>query len=257
MSGTSTGYGTLSWAIANDGALTARESVREVAKGVLFVLRTAPAQLRMRLGIRNPRAFSYDLDRLPIPDSSIARQAEEECREASSAQLRNHCHRTYAWGMMLAELDGLRPDAELFYVAALLHDLALTERFRRCGPMPCFGARAGILGRDWARKRGWDESRCATLGDAISLHLNVIVPAEHGPEAQLLQAAAALDVMGARYWDLTPATIAAVVDRHPRLDMKRTGYPAFRAETHPGTRTQLLHRWLRFGALVRHAPFAE
>jgi hypothetical protein len=257
MSGISPGYGTLSWAIANDGALTASERVREVAKGVLYVLRTAPPQIRMRLGIRNPRALAYDPDRLPIPDSPIARQAEEECREASLPHVLNHCHRSYAWGMMLAELDGLRPDAELLWVASMLHDLALTERYRHCGPMPCFGARAGIFGRDWARKRGWDEARAATLGDAISLHLNVTVSPEHGPEAQLLQAAAALDVIGSRYWDLAPATIAAVLERHPRAGMKRLGRPSFDAESLPRTRTQLLNRWLLFGTLVDWSPFAE
>lgn len=39
----------------------------------------------------------------------------------------NHCLRTYAWGMILGAHDGLRPDAELLFVAALLHDLALTS----------------------------------------------------------------------------------------------------------------------------------
>ena len=250
-------FGTFAWAKANHGALSTRERVREITKGALVVLRTAPAQIRQRLGLRNPRAFAYDVDRLPVPDSSIAKQAAELCREASSPMLVNHCLRTYAWGMILAAHDGLRPDAELFYVASLLHDLALTDRFRDYAVMPCFGARAAMLATDWARERGWPEQRCATLADAICLHLNVAVRLERGPEAHLLQAGAGLDVIGLRHWQLTPETVACVLARHPRHDMKRASYPLFVAESHPRTRAQLLRRWLLFGPLVRHSPFEE
>ena len=65
------------------------------------------------------------------------------------------------------------------------------------------------------------------------------------------------DVIGLRHWELTPPTVDAVLARYPRLDMKRTGYPLFVAEAHPRTRTQLLTRWLMFGTLVRHSPFAD
>lgn len=250
-------FGTVPWAIANDGALSWREIVREVARGLAVLTRLAPAELSRRLGRRNPHAFRYDLEHLRIPDSPIAKQAEEECRAASPPVFVEHCFRTYAWGTILAALDGLRPDAELFYVASMLHDLALTDRHRDYAPMPCFGARAGLLARDWSHARGWDAARAATLADAISLHLNAVVPAEHGPEAQLLQAAAALDVIGLRHWDLAPETVAAVLARHPRHAMKRAGYPAFVAEAHAGTRTWLLQRWLQFGTLVRLSPFRE
>jgi hypothetical protein len=249
--------GTLAWAQANGGALSRRERLREVASGAALLLQLAPAQLRYRLGLRNPRAFAYDLDRLPLPDSAVARQAEELCREASSPMLVNHCLRTYAWGMILAAHDGLTPDPELFYVAAMLHDLALTDRFRGYAPMPCFGARAALLAADWAEARGWPAAKRATLADAISLHLNVTVPAAHGPEAKMLQAGAGFDVIGLRHAQLAPATVAAVLARYPRLRLKRDGAALFRAESHSGTRAQMLNRWLLFGPLVRLAPFAE
>lgn len=95
------------------------------------------------------------------------------------------------------------------------------------------------------------------MGDAISLHLNASVPAHHGAEAQLLQAGAGLDVIGLRHWELAPETVAAVVGRYPRNSMKATGYANFKAEARPGTRTQLLDRWLLFGQLTRHSQFAE
>ena len=250
-------FGTVAWARSNNGRMSAREQVQEVARALSVVLRTAPAQVRQRLGIRNPRAFAFDVDSLKIPDSRIAQEAEELCREASSPMLLNHCFRTYVWGTLLGERARLRPDPELFYVASMLHDLALTDRFRDYTPMPCFAARAGILATDWAGERGWPAHRCATLGDAVSLHLNAKVPAVHGPEAILLQAGAGVDVIGLRHWELAPETVAAVVARYPRHDMKRMSYPVFKSEAHPRTRTQLLDRWLLFGTLVRHSQFAE
>ena len=250
--------GTLAWAQATSGEMSLRERLREVATGALVILKTAPAQVRERLGFRNPRAFSFDLDRLTLPDSRIAKQAEERVREASSPMLVNHCFRTYVWGAILGEMDGLRPDAELLYVAAMLHDLALTDAYRDQPPgISCFGARGAMAAKEWAGERGWPEHRCTTLADVIGLHLNVRVAAEHGPEAQLLQAGAGLDVIGLRHWDLTPQTVGAVLKRHPRHNMKQVAYPLFEAEAHPRTRAQLLSRWLMFGPLVRYSQFEE
>ena len=141
--------------------------------------------------------------------------------------------------------------------ASMLHDLALTDRYRDYAPMPCFGARAGLIATDWARERGWPAHRCSTLADAISLHLNTRVPPEHGPEAQLLQAGAGVDVIGLRHWELAPETVASVVERYPRHNMKQSSYDLFKTESHPGTRAELLDRRLMFGTLIKHSQFAE
>jgi hypothetical protein len=253
---TSAAFGTVGWARRGNGRMSRSERLREFASANRVLVRTAPAQLRMRLGLRNRSALSLDPDRIPLPDSTIAREAEAECREASPQRLIDHCFRTYAWGMLLAHSDGLRPDPELLYVGSMLHDLALTDTYRDVNPMPCFGARAGIFATEWAGKRGWSHERCRTLGDAISLHLNSQVDAAHGPEAQFLQAGAGLDVLGLRYWDLAPETIAAVLRRYPRGDFI-AGLGDFEAEAHPGTRTHLLVRRLMFATIARHAPFND
>ncbi|MHB8240826.1 MAG: HD domain-containing protein [Solirubrobacteraceae bacterium] len=249
--------GTLAWAKAKDGELSRREQIGQIAAAARVLLHGAPAQVRQRLGLSNRSAFAFDPDALPVPDSSIAGEAEDLCRESSSKMLLNHCFRSYVWGMILGTRDGLRPDPEFLYVASMLHDLALTDRFREYASMPCFGARAGIIATDWAQERGWEAPRCATLADAISLHLNASVPARHGPEAQLLQAGAGLDVIGLRHWELAPETVAWVLERYPRHSLKSTAYRLFEAEAHPCTRSHLLHRWLMFGSLVRHSQFDE
>lgn len=256
--GTGGKLGTLAWGRATGGELTTRERLREAVRGTRLLLKTMPAQLRQRLGFANPHARAFDLDGLTFPDSTVARQAEERARAASSPVLVEHCFRTYVWGTLLGAIDGLEPDAELLFVAAMLHDLALTPAYRDVpSGVGCFGVRGALAAHAWAAESGWPEHRCEKLGDVISLHLNVEVQAEHGPEAQLLQAGAGLDVIGLRHWDLTPGTVASVLARHPRHDMKRASYPLFEAEAHPRTRAQLLIRWLMFSTLVRHSPFAE
>jgi len=252
-----TPLGTVAWARAGHGRLTAGEQVREAATAAGVLLGTVPERLRRLLGLPNPAAVEVAVEELAIPDSAVATEAEELCRESSSPMLFNHCLRTFAWASILGRRDRLRPDPELLYVAAMLHDLALTDRFRDYAPMPCFGARAGILAFDWTRERGWEEDRSATVADAISLHLNARVRAERGPEAQLLQAGAGLDVIGLRHGDIHPATVRAVLDRYPREHLKRDGVGLFEAESHPGTRAHFLNRRLMFGTLVRLAPFSE
>ncbi|WP_006242153.1 hypothetical protein [Mycolicibacterium tusciae] len=250
---TSTDFGALSWAHRSMGRMTRREKLREFASANGVLLHTAPAQIRMRLGWPNRGARAFDLDAIPLPDSKIAREAEQECREASTDRLMMHCYRTYVWATLLAWCDHLRPDPELLYVAAMLHDLALTDRHRDANPMICFGARAGVMATEWTRDRGWPEDRCATVGDAICLHLNSRVHPKHGPEAQALQAGAALDVLGLRAWELDGDTVDAVHGRYPRLDML-DGISDFEAEARPDTRTRLLTRWLLFSTLARHSP---
>ena len=250
-------FGTLAWAERRSGRMTLRERAAELARGLQVVADGLPDELRRRLGFRNPRAYAFDPERVRVPDSKIAREADECVRDASAPWMVDHSLRTWLYASALGAADGVRYDGELLYVAALLHDLTMTERWRDYAPTPCFAARGGLLARDWARERGWPEPRCTTLGDAVSLHLNAKVPAVHGPEAQLLQAGAAFDMIGLRRWDLAPASVDAVLARHPRGPLKRVGLAGFAAECRPGTRASLLRRGLGFMVLARHTSFED
>jgi hypothetical protein len=233
--------------------MTGTEKLREFITASRVLLPTVPAQIHLRLGARNPNAVSLGVDEIPIPDSKVAREAEEQCRVVSPPRLFNHCHRTYAWAILLSHRDRLRPDPELLYVASMLHDFALTDTYRDANPMICFGARGGVTAAEWAKDRGWPDHRCATLADAISLHLNSYVNPKHGAEAQLLQAGAAVDVIGLRLWDLSRETVREVMSRYPMLDFVK-GLAEFEFESRPHTRAQLLTRWLMFSTLARHSP---
>src|SRR5579872_5864505 len=63
-----------------------------------------------------------------IPDSELARDARELALELSPDFLLAHVDRTYVFGALATARAGLAVDEEIAYVAAILHDLGLTDR---------------------------------------------------------------------------------------------------------------------------------
>jgi hypothetical protein len=151
-----------------------------------------------------------------VPDTAVARRAEEICREVSSATLANHCFRSYAWGALLGIRDGVTWDAELLYVASMLHDIGLTEAYDRGG---CFERDGADAAREILTELGWPAARAETAADAIYLHMHEVGP-EDSPEALLLDLGTAVDVRGFRLGDVPDTARAFVLDRFPRIGFK-------------------------------------
>jgi hypothetical protein len=207
--GTPGRVGTLAWAERSGGILSRRERIGLLGDAARLQMRIFSAQTRALLGRTNSR-FSVDPDRLRVPDTMIAREAEALCSEVYTQTLLNHCLRSYAWGTILAQRDGLEHDPELFYVSCLLHDLGVADRYRdSVVGQSCFAATGAIVAREWSRGHGWEEPRCTTLADAICQHLNPQVRPEHGIEAHLMQAGAGFDVVGLRHWEVATPTVQA------------------------------------------------
>lgn len=252
--------GTLAWAERTGGILSRRERIGLLGDAARLQMRILPAQTRALLGRSNPRAFTVDPDRLRVPDTTIAREAEALCSEVSTQALLNHCLRSYAWGTILAERDRLEHDPELLYVTCVLHDLGVSECYRdTVAGQACFAATGATVARDWSREHGWREPRCTALADAICQHLNPQVRPEHGIEAHLMQAGAGFDVVGMRHWEVATPTVQTVLARHPRLGFKKSFASTMcaQADRHPGTRTHFLFRYMQFGARIRRAPYDD
>jgi HD domain len=231
---------------------------RYLGQGVRLQLAALGAQLRHRLGLSPEALAAVDLPERP-PDSRLARQAEELCRELSTPSLANHCLRVYLWAALLGSRDRLRYDAELLFVAALLHDLGLTDAYvdspRR---VSCFAVEGGLAAREWSLEHGFDRDRAGRLADAISLHVNPHVGVEQGAEAHLLTAGAALDVIGARYRELGRPLVTAGLERYPRLGFKREMDERSRRAARRGPRTRVAVAYrLGFGRRIARAPFAD
>ena len=247
--------GTLAWNRETGGLLRPRDRAALTAQAVRGQL----ALLGRRIGLRQQALAALDLDTVRAPDTAAAREAEELCREVSPGFLEAHCHRSYLWGRILGEHDGVRFDDELLYVAALLHDLGLTERYADgTGRQRCFTLWGEAPTRELCTKAGWSEQRTETVVEAISLHLNVAVGLEHGPEAHLLQTGTACDVAGIRALQIDAATRAGVLARHPRQDMKRELMRIWKERADlPGTRSRFLSTVGQLEKRARSAPFPE
>jgi hypothetical protein len=192
---------------------------------------------------------------IPIPDSRLARRAEDLVREVSPAFLTNHCLRSHTWSVALAEADHVRFDAELLYVAALLHDLGLVERF---DTGRCFEVDGADAAANLAAEEGWSGERQDALAEAIRLHVAVEIALEDGPEAYLLWHATGLDVTGHRHGDVDPQIVRRVIAAHPRLDFKRgfTDLIAKQAERKPNCWAAAATQG-GIGDRIAAAPFAS
>lgn len=114
--------------------------------------------------------------------------------------------------------------------------------------------RAGAL----LAEAGWDSARRQLAQEAITLHLN-LRPPRTSPEGYVVYAGARLDVTGYRYDALHPHTRHSVLDRHPRLDLKRESEPMFEAQApiNPGSRAHFYTRYLAVNRFIHHAPFDD
>ncbi|QFZ19432.1 HD domain-containing protein [Saccharothrix syringae] len=155
------------------------------------------------------------MDFFTAPDSRAAAAALEVCQEYTEPWLLHHSLRAHAWAKAYAAQEDIAHDGELLYVAALLHDLALTAPFDS-HELP-FEEAGGHLAWVFAAGAGWGRARRKRLAEVIVLHMGDDVPAEDDPEGHLLQVAVSADVSGSRVGEFTPEFRAEVVERYPRL----------------------------------------
>ena len=251
-------FGTIAWGERSGGELNTADRLRYIAQGVALQLKATSMGARARLGIAPERLDGVELPERP-PDSKLAREAEEHCRELSSPSLLNHCLRTWLWGELLARRDRLRYDEELFFVASLLHDLGLTDDFQGRPPSPpCFAVQGAVAARDWALAHDCERDRADRLANAISLHVNSRVTRREGIEEHLLAAGAAFDVIGSRRRELATPLVASALARHPRLGFKREMNERSRTAARRGPRTRVaLGYRLGFERLIHAAPFED
>jgi hypothetical protein len=205
-------------------------------------------------------AFPLDQRDLVAPDSPAAKRALAVAESLSEPYLLNHCYRTFFWGSLLARADNVRFDAELLFVASILHDLGLTVAHAHgAAGEKCFAVTGARCAREAMTPVQWNSRRLDALEEAITLHLNLIVPVDrHGTEASLLHAGAGLDVVGARLPEIRGPAVDAVLHQHPRLDYKVRfqGVVDNQCSIRPNSRIAFLSK-NGFSRLLEAAPFAS
>lgn len=152
---------------------------------------------------------------LLTPPTATAALAREVVEKWSSPALVNHCLRSWVWGARLAQTMSLDYDPELLFVAAMLHDLGVSDHFDALA-VP-FEDAGGAVAWSFAAGAGWPPARRRRVEEVIQKHAWASVDLQSDVEGYLLEAATSLDVSGSdsQRWD--PAFLREVGAAIPRL----------------------------------------
>jgi hypothetical protein len=150
-----------------------------------------------------------------FPETPAAAAALSVATRYYSPALLNHCIRCYLWGATYSAAHGIAFDDELYYVAALLHDMGLTEAFDS-HRLP-FEEAGGQLAWVFGVAAGWPTERAARVSEIIVLHMRDEVSPASDPESHLLQVATGWEAVGRRPEEFPPDVRAEMLARYPWL----------------------------------------
>jgi hypothetical protein len=159
---------------------------------------------------------------IPIPDSTLAREATEFVQDVSTQLLFDHSRRVFLWASLQGEKLVLDYDPELLYVGAMFHDVGLLEGHR----FEIDGANAA---RAFLERHGLPEEHVMTVWESIALHTTPEVPRYKQPEVRLVSLGVEYDVLGLHFDELTEQQRDDVVAAHPRTGFKAGIVEAFSA----------------------------
>ena len=170
---------------------------------------------------------------LPEPTPATAAAREVLVRYSSPA-LVNHCDRSYLWAASLGDLKRLAYDAELLYVAAMLHDLGLVAAFDH--HLAPFEDAGGDVGWVFGAGAGWPAERRGRVKEVIVRHMWDEVDPALDAEGHLLCEGTGLDISGRNVGAWPEDLRAEVLGRHPRLGLAAEFMAAFddQARRKPG-----------------------
>ncbi|HLL65465.1 MAG TPA: HD domain-containing protein [Micromonosporaceae bacterium] len=158
-----------------------------------------------------------NFDDVTRPDTTIARAAMEIASAYCSPALVNHCLRSYVWGASYGMRYGVAFDAELLYVAAMLHDIGLVPAFdNHTAP---FEEAGGHVAWVFGAGAGWPVERRGRAAQIIVRHMWDEVDVNVDPEGHLLAVATGLDISGSGADGWPPELRTEVVRRVPRLTL--------------------------------------
>lgn len=243
--------GGLNWMRRTQGVLSGSERRRLLGEIVRGQAGYIAGRIRLATGRTPEAARAIGVADFRPPDSSLARSAEEACREQTPGVI-GHGYRTWVFGSGLAALDRAGLDPEHFYVASLLHDHGILAPVAGQD----FTARSAERAQRCAHEAGAPESASAAISQAITVHPTPgIRPDLDGELGFYVQAGALLDLVGIRAEDLTRSFVHAANSAYPRHGVSKEITRLIRAEAkaNPKSRFALLHR-CGFSALVGVAP---
>jgi HD superfamily phosphodiesterase len=163
--------------------------------------------------------------RIAIPDSRLAREANELIRSVEPDLLYHHSLRVYAFGALQGDRRDLSYDPELLFIGAMFHDIGLVEGHRSARDR--FEVDGANAAREFLAGHGITGEALRIVWDAIALHTTPGIPQHKEPEVALVTAGVELDVLGFGYDDISAEDRAAVLAAYPRIDFKESIIQAF------------------------------
>lgn len=151
-----------------------------------------------------------------IIDSPLAKAATTLTSSVSPPYLFHHAMRTFLYGSLVGRALGQHYDEEAFYLACILHDLGLTEKFAGDRPFEIEGAEAA---RKFLAEQGYSASNTEIVWDGIAMHASAIGSFKR-PEIALVGEGAGSDVLGPDFSQINKADSDAILRAFPRLQFK-------------------------------------
>lgn len=164
-----------------------------------------------------------------IPESASASAAADLAAAAAPPYLLNHSYRTFLFGRCLVPANDV--DDEAAFVAAMLHDLGLTDEYKTDQEFMHSGAE---LACSFLERQGWPLERIRLVEGAILRHTNLV--AEEVPVNRVVQAGASVDVAGLGSDQIDRDLLSGIMSAYPRLDFVKQMRSVFldEAHRHPG-----------------------
>ena len=159
-----------------------------------------------------------DLAGINVVDTLLVHDAMELARNASEPYLFNHVMRSWLFGVVIAADAKPAPDPELLAVAAILHDLGLTDRYSAQERFEVDGANAA---RSFLKERGIPAHQIQLVWDAIALHTTRSIALHKEQEVVMTHSGIFVDVLGVGLEFIPQNKLRAILAEFPRLSMKK------------------------------------
>ena len=199
-----------------------REAIQGL--GVLAVGIAAPTATPATSGrVQNSVPVQWPFEPIPsevagvrIVDSSIAKRATDLSRSVSPPYLFNHAIRTFIFGSLVGRSRKQKFDEEILYLACIMHDLGLTERFAGDPPFEIQGAEAA---KHFLEEHAYANEKIGIVWDGIAMHASAIGQYKP-PEIALVGEGAAADVIKPDFSQIQNSEVEETVRAFPRLKFK-------------------------------------
>jgi HD domain len=216
MTGNAARVGSVAWASRTGGTLSGAEKRQLVAPLARAHVDNAVGRTAMALRLHSGRRVQVPERALRTPPTALTKAAEQVARQRLTPAVLNHSYRCYSYGVAIAALEDIDVDRELLFAAAMLHDTGLSAP----APGVDFTVVSAGIALKVAENVGLSTAATETMRTAIMLHYSPDVTLADGPEAYLLSAGAAVDVIGLGGGKLPDSVGADVLAERPRRGFK-------------------------------------